>query len=333
MFVPEVIEGINDATSAQAYGPVTRFLYTHQNTALGKGILKGMEGFNRWMNESSLGRVLTDIAESPPEALDMGFLKGGINLIPETGNLMLRIAELKTGHSFGRLPTFQMSGAEKYGALGFDGMLIAETALAAPGLIPLVAERALSTAGRVVPTVAKTMTSTSAKTLWKSMSKWMGGGRGIKNSSDVFRSTAGQMISDTATLPKEKFALWYNYLSKRGVRFEIGTEKASQVLAKNKAAGLFERNLIDIDTNKFERIIYLPKNYKASAFYEEGLHALDSLKGRPSRMILNGENIDAYEYRAKSILMKAAPKRFSYDDFIELEQQLGLVKTNQYGMR
>ncbi|QLH43905.1 MAG: hypothetical protein HWD59_15225 [Coxiellaceae bacterium] len=63
------------------------------------------------------------------------------------------------------------------------------------------------------------------------------------------------------------------------VNFEIGTQKAYQVLSENNALGLFEQKLIDIETNTFNRTIYLPSNPNASTFYEEGLHALDSLKG------------------------------------------------------
>jgi hypothetical protein len=47
-------------------------------------------------------------------------------------------------------------------------------------------------------------------------------------------------------------------------------------------------------------------------------------------MDVNGINIDAYEYRAKSILLNASPKRFTYEEFRELEQQLELVKRNLY---
>ncbi|WP_167361351.1 LysM peptidoglycan-binding domain-containing protein [Paracidovorax cattleyae] len=132
-------------------------------------------------------------------------------------------------------------------------------------------------------------------------------------------------------VPENKLALWADYLTKRGVKLEIGTDEAYRVLNERGAQGLFMKELVDIDTNAFRRTIYLPENPNASVFYEEGLHALDSLKGRPSRMDVNGINIDAYEYRAKSILLDASPKRFTYEEFKELGQHLELVKQNRYG--
>ncbi|QLH43904.1 MAG: hypothetical protein HWD59_15220 [Coxiellaceae bacterium] len=50
-------------------------------------------------------------------------------------------------------------------------------------------------------------------------------------------------------------------------------------------------------------------------------------------MTYEGKKIDAYEYRAKQILISAAPKRFKYEEFNLLENQLELVKNNQYGMK
>ena len=132
-------------------------------------------------------------------------------------------------------------------------------------------------------------------------------------------------------VPQSKFELWHDYLTNRGVRFEIGTDEAYRVLQENNAQGLFRQRMVDWETNSMERVIYLPENPNASVFYEEGLHALDSLKGRSSRMEFNGLEIDAFEYRAKNILIDSAPKRFAYEELRELELQLELVKRNQYG--
>lgn len=106
-------------------------------------------------------------------------------------------------------------------------------------------------------------------------------------------------------MPKAKLDFWIDYLTKRGVKLEIGTDEAYRVLNARGAQGLFTSRIVDHETNTFARTIYLPENPNASVFYEEGLHALDSLKGRPHAMELNGRTIDAFEYRAKSILLDA----------------------------
>ena len=147
----------------------------------------------------------------------------------------------------------------------------------------------------------------------------------------MYRSAASDIpFEKVGTIPKEKFELWYKYLTNRGVNFEIGTETASQMLSENRANGLFEARLIDPETNTFGRTIYLPENPRPSVFYEEGLHALDSLKGRSKFMMLIGEEINAYEYRAKQILLNASPKRFQYEEFRMLEDHLDIVINNRY---
>lgn len=147
----------------------------------------------------------------------------------------------------------------------------------------------------------------------------------------MYRSTASDIpFERVSTIPKDKFELCYKYLTNRGVNFEIGTERASQILSENKANGLFEARLVDPETNTFGRTIYLPENPRPSAFYEEGIHALDSLKGRSKFMMLNGKEINAYEYRAKKILLNASSKRFEYEEFRMLEDHLKLVIKNRY---
>ncbi|GAB4393529.1 MAG: hypothetical protein Tsb005_12220 [Gammaproteobacteria bacterium] len=147
----------------------------------------------------------------------------------------------------------------------------------------------------------------------------------------MYRSAISDIpFKQVSTIPKEKFELWYKYLTNRGVNFEIGTVRANQILSASKANGLFEAKLIDLETNTFKRTIYLPENPKPSVFYEEGLHALDSLKGRSKFMMLDGKEINAYEYRAKQILLNASPKRFEYEEFRILEDHLELVLNNRY---
>jgi hypothetical protein len=151
----------------------------------------------------------------------------------------------------------------------------------------------------------------------------------IPNKSTFFKS-AGTSPKNLTQIPHHKFKLWHDYLTKRGVRFEISTEKAHQVLSDSGARGMFESTLIDIDTNTFSRTIYLPKDFHPSAFYEESIHALDSLKRRPQFMMHEGRVIDAFEYRAKKMLMSAAPKRFDYDEFILLEKHMQAVLKGKY---
>lgn len=146
----------------------------------------------------------------------------------------------------------------------------------------------------------------------------------------IYRSAASNIPFEKAsTIPKEKFELWYKYLTKRGVNLEIGTEQATHMLTKHEANGLFIQRYNN-ETNIFTPTIYLRENPNPSAFYEEGLHALDYLKSRPRFMALNGEKIDAWEYRAKQILINASPKRFEYEEFKMLEHHLDLVIKNRY---
>lgn len=147
--------------------------------------------------------------------------------------------------------------------------------------------------------------------------------------SDSYRSSLA-LPDGLNPVPAEKFKLWHNYLAKRGVNFEIGTDRAKELLERHDAHGLFERSVVDWETNTVRRTIFLKENPNASTFYEEALHALDSLKGRPGKMELNGREIDAYEFRAKSILLNAAPKRFTYEEFRMLEDHLDMVKEGTY---
>lgn len=87
--------------------------------------------------------------------------------------------------------------------------------------------------------------------------------------------------------------------------------------------------MVDIDTNTFERTIYLRKNFNASEFYEESLHALDGIKGRPRFDDLNGIRIKANEYRAKKILLNS-PEKMHYNEVLKLESELDLVVKGRY---
>lgn len=147
----------------------------------------------------------------------------------------------------------------------------------------------------------------------------------------TYANLGNKIAGVDSKIPQHKYDLWYNYLTKRGVKFEIATTEANKILLDNNAKGLFVRKCINIENNIWERTIYLGKDFEAHTFYEETLHALDSIKGRPGKMLYNGEFIDAYEFRAKSILMNSSENRgFSYEQFIELEHHLELVKLNKY---
>ncbi len=147
----------------------------------------------------------------------------------------------------------------------------------------------------------------------------------------AYKGLGNQIAEDVSIVPQHKFDLWHNYLTKRGVKFEIGSSKAIQELAQSNADGLFTSNLVCRENNILDRVIYLPEKYRARVFYEESLHALDSIKGRPRFMNVDGVDINAYEYRAKNILINSAEKRgFSYDDLVTLENHLKLVMKNEY---
>lgn len=158
----------------------------------------------------------------------------------------------------------------------------------------------------------------------------------MKNSSLLFRATdSGNLSRVTSELPTglnpvpaEKFDLWSNYLTKRGVEFEIGTPKALSMLEEHNAYGLFKPKY-NWETNTYTPTIYLPKNPNASVFYEESLHALDYLRSTPREINLNGIKVDNWELRAKQTILNS-PNRLSYEEATLLEQHMKLVKQGKY---
>jgi hypothetical protein len=139
-------------------------------------------------------------------------------------------------------------------------------------------------------------------------------------------------------LDPRKLELWQSYLGKRGVNFEIGTNRANQVLQHENAFGVFEKSLVDIDTNTFNRTIYLRERFNRSEFYEEAFHALDDLKGLPTKDIVNGRTILVNELRAKESLLNVQQSRLNnnrapileYEEFLKLEYDLDLVRQGRY---
>jgi len=98
---------------------------------------------------------------------------------------------------------------------------------------------------------------------------------------------------------------WMNFLEKKGVKFEIGTEKAKKILKEERALGIHQRKFINPETNEFEQTIYLYENPSTSTFLEECYHAVQAIEGLPKYIepiYINGkiyENVDAWEYLAK----------------------------------
>ncbi|OYQ50385.1 hypothetical protein CHU92_00090, partial [Flavobacterium cyanobacteriorum] len=130
---------------------------------------------------------------------------------------------------------------------------------------------------------------------------------------------------------------WTKFLTKKGVKIEIGTEEANRILNVNFADGLFVRKGYDPVTNQFkEQIIYLKSNPSTSAFLEESYHALQSIEGveKYKDVIYKGihyKNIDYWEFLAKKRILEEAKKNgISYEEYIFVEKQLYDVLNKKY---
>ena len=130
---------------------------------------------------------------------------------------------------------------------------------------------------------------------------------------------------------------WTNYLEKKGVKFEIGTEKAIELLKEHNALGLHVREFLDISTNKIKQTIYLYDNPSTSTFLEECYHAIQALEGLPRHMdpiTIRGKTyygVDSWEYLAKKrILNEATRNGISYEEYLFVEAQLQDVLEGTY---
>ncbi len=130
---------------------------------------------------------------------------------------------------------------------------------------------------------------------------------------------------------------WTKFLTKKGVRFEIGTEYANKLLDESSASGLFISRGYNFETNTYaERIIYLRKNPSTSTFLEETYHALQSLAYlRKYADIIHEvklyKQVDNWEYLAKKrILDEAQRNKITYEEYILTEKQLFEVLKNEY---
>jgi hypothetical protein len=130
---------------------------------------------------------------------------------------------------------------------------------------------------------------------------------------------------------------WTKYLTKRGVRLEIGTEYANKLLDEREALGLFKSKGYNRETNTYaERIIYLRENPSTATFLEETYHALQSLAGLQQYVDIVHEGvlykyIDNWEYLAKKrILDEAQHNKITYEEYILTEKQLFEVLRNEY---
>lgn len=130
---------------------------------------------------------------------------------------------------------------------------------------------------------------------------------------------------------------WMSFLQKRGVKFEIGTEKAKKILEKEEALGLHVTRLKNIERYEFEQTIYLYENPSTSTFLEECYHALQQLDGLPKYMepiTVRGvtySNVNAWEYLAKKrVLDEATRNGITYEEYRFIEDQLQEVLENKY---
>jgi len=133
---------------------------------------------------------------------------------------------------------------------------------------------------------------------------------------------------------------WVNYLTKNGIKIEIGTEEAVKILDENFADGLFVRKGFNSETNKFkEQIIYLKDDPSTSTFLEETYHALQSLEGVQMYKDVNYKgkiykNIDNWEFLAKKRILEEAEKNnITYEEYLFVEKQLEDVLNNKYNNR
>lgn len=130
---------------------------------------------------------------------------------------------------------------------------------------------------------------------------------------------------------------WIKYLTKKGVKIEIGTEEANRILDENFADGLFVRKGYNGETNQFkEQIIYLKNEPSTSAFLEETYHALQNIEGVQmyKDVTYKGviyEKVDNWEFLAKKRILDEAEKNgISYEEYILVEKQLDDVLNNRY---
>lgn len=145
-------------------------------------------------------------------------------------------------------------------------------------------------------------------------------------------------LSEKFSIVKPKvLKYWTQYLEKRGVKFEIGTEEAIEILKEEDALGLHVRKFTRVETNEFQQTIYLYGNPSTSTFLEECYHAVQTLERVPRRMesiTVRGKtyyNVDAWEYLAKRrILDEAETNGITYEEFIFIENQIQEVLDGIY---
>ncbi len=128
--------------------------------------------------------------------------------------------------------------------------------------------------------------------------------------------SAGRIRGGMSTVDPKKEKLWLDWLTKRGVRVEAGTEKAEQALDAAEKARKLAPDTVRGMTETAENaqggkdvVIYLRKGYNAAEFYEECLHAFDALKGKQKSITILGVIIDLFELRAKITLINSAASR------------------------
>ncbi len=139
-----------------------------------------------------------------------------------------------------------------------------------------------------------------------------------------------------ARMPEKRMNAWIRYLKSLGVKFEIGTTEAKQILKAENARGLLSRKVIDFETYETELTIILDEDPSIGVFYEESYHALQSIHDIPKYedLIIGGktnELVNMWEYGAKTrILHEATRTGLSYEEFIFLEKQIEDVLHGNY---
>ncbi len=159
----------------------------------------------------------------------------------------------------------------------------------------------------------------------------------IKIRDEINKVVNGGKTPTFSKATKKVKSYWIKFLSKKGVRFEIGTENATKILNKEEALGIHITKFKNSEINEFEQIIYLHENPSTSVFLEECYHALQRLNGLTKYMPpievrgVTYTDVNAWEYLAKKrILDEAERNGITYEEYIFIENQLQNVLEGTY---
>jgi hypothetical protein len=114
-----------------------------------------------------------------------------------------------------------------------------------------------------------------------------GKGQTAQDSAFAFRRG---IAPKTATVSAEEVAKWEGYLERRGVTIMRGEDALLDSLG---CEALYA-----------DKKLFLRTDPSRSAFFEESFHAIQDIRGVPSKMQYNGLEIDRWEFEAQRSLIR-----------------------------